>query len=97
MRFMAEVILQIMNKLMISSGLRIFMRGSTNDDFLKFRRIIQKISQISLTQHSTGLSLGNQVDGLPSARHNTEALWDVQGVFGPAPIDKLDQNKIENV
>ena len=31
---------------------------------------------IEFTQHSTGLSLGNLVDGLPGAlQRNTEALW----------------------
>ena len=53
---------------------------------------MQKIIQISVTQHSTGLSLGNQVDGLPSARH-TEAFWGGQAVFGPAAIHALDKHK----
>ena len=50
---------------------------------------------IEFTEHSTGLSLGNLVDGLPGALH-TEALWGGQGVFGPATIDTLDKKKIEN-
>ena len=40
---------------------------------------------MELTQHSTGGSLGNLVDGLPGALH-TEAFWKRQGVFQPAPI-----------
>ena len=48
---------------------------------------------IEFTQHSTGLSLGNLVDGLPGALH-TEALWGGQGVLGPAAIHTLGkQNK----
>ena len=45
----------------------------------------------------TSLSDVNLVDGLPSARHNTEAVWGAHGVFGPAPICNLDQKmyKIE--
>ena len=42
----------------------------------------------------TGPSLGNQVDGLPSARH-TEAVWGPHGVFGPAPIHDKTQKNIE--
>ena len=41
---------------------------------------------MEFTQHSTGLLLGNLVDGLPGALH-TKAVWGVQGIFGPAPID----------
>ena len=55
----------------------------------------------------TGPSLGNQVDGLPSARHNreflslmsnTKAVWRPHGVSGPAPIHAPDpwQLKIED-
>ena len=47
---------------------------------------------MEVTQHSTGLSFGNQVDGLPGALH-TEALWGGQGVFGPAPIYALDKKR----
>ena len=43
-----------------------------------------------------GLSLGNQVDGLPGALH-TEALWGGQGVFGPAPIHALHKKEKEKV
>ena len=42
----------------------------------------------------TGPSLGNQVDGLPSARH-TEAVWGPHGVFGPAPIHAPDPLKLK--
>ena len=42
----------------------------------------------------TGPSLGNQVDGLPSARH-TEAVWGPHGVFGPAAIGTLDPRKLK--
>ena len=41
----------------------------------------------------TGPSLGNQVDGLLSARH-TEAVWGPCGVFGPAPIGAKDCKNI---
>ena len=47
------------------------------------------------TKHSTGLSLGTQVDGLPGAFH-TEVLWAPHGVYGPAPIEYLEEKKIEN-
>ena len=52
---------------------------------------------MEFTQNSTGLSLGNLVDGLPGALHNTEALWGGQGVFGPAPIDTLAKKQIVNI
>ena len=52
---------------------------------------------IEFTQHSTGLSLGNLVDGLLGASHNTEALWGSQGVFGPAAIDTMDKKQIVNI
>ena len=41
-----------------------------------------------------GSPRGNQVDRLPSVRH-TEAVWGAHGVFGPAPIYKLDQKMYE--
>ena len=44
------------------------------------------------TQNSAGISLENQVEGLPGALH-TEARWMGQEVLGPAPIDTLDNNK----
>ena len=53
--------------------------------------VFSKIAKF--TQHSSGPWLGNLVDGLPGALHNTEALWGGQGVFGPAPIGTLDKNK----
>ena len=43
---------------------------------------------IEFTRNSTGLSLGNLVDGLPGALHS-EALWGAQGGFGPAPIGNM--------
>ena len=49
--------------------------------------------KIQFARHSTGLSLGNLVDGLPGALHNTEAVWRGQGAFGPAAIDTLDKTK----
>ena len=52
---------------------------------------------LEFPEHSTGLSLGNQVDGLPGALHNTEAVRAAHGSFGLAPIDKLDQKNIEKV
>ena len=52
---------------------------------------------MEFTQHSTGLPLGNQVDGLPGALHSTEAVWGPHGVFGPAPIGKSDHKKIGDV
>ena len=48
---------------------------------------------MEFTQHATGLSLGNLVDGLPGALH-TEALWGGQGVFGPAAIGTLAKKNI---
>ena len=51
---------------------------------------------IEFTRNSTGLSLGNLVDGLPGALH-TEALWGGQGVFGPAAIHTLDKKDIVNI
>ena len=45
---------------------------------------------------STGPSGGNQVDGLPPARH-TEAVWGVQGPFGPAPIGAHAKKNIVNI
>ena len=41
-------------------------------------------------QHSTGLSIGKQADGLPDARH-TDAVWAPHGVLGPAPIHALNK------
>ena len=52
---------------------------------------------MEFNKKSTGLSLGNLVDGLPGALHNTEALWGGQGVFGPVPIDTLAKKKIINI
>ena len=52
---------------------------------------------MEFTQNSTGLSLGNLVDGLPGALHNAEALWGGQGVLGLAPIDILAKKKIVNI
>ena len=49
---------------------------------------------IKLFSYSTGLSLGNQVDGLPGALH-TGAVWGVQGAFRPAPIYELDPRKLK--
>ena len=42
----------------------------------------------------TGPSIGNQVDGLPSARH-TRAVWGPHGVLGPAPIGEHDPRKFK--
>ncbi len=68
--------------------------------FLDLSRNVLKISERkskSLSPDSTSLSDGNLVDGLPSARHNTEAVWGAHGVFGPAAIGDLDKKmyKIE--
>ena len=52
------------------------------------------LESMEFTQNSTGLSLGNLVDGLPGALHNTEALWGGQGVFRPAAIGTLAKKKI---
>ena len=52
-------------------------------------------NNIEFAKTSTGLSLGNQVDGLPGALH-TEALGGPHGVFGPAPIYTLEPQEIEN-
>ena len=41
---------------------------------------------LEFTEHSTGLSLGKQVDGLPSARQSTEAVEASHGGLGPEPI-----------
>ena len=43
-----------------------------------------------------GSSLVNKVDGLPSVRH-TEAVWGVQGAFGPAAIRAHAKKKIVNI
>ena len=51
---------------------------------------------MKLFSYSTGLSLGNQVDGLPGALH-TEAVWGVQGAFGPAAIHAHAKKKIVNI
>ena len=51
---------------------------------------------IEFTRNSTGLSLGNLVDGLPGAL-NTEALWGGQGVFWLAPIGAWAKKKIVNI
>ena len=58
------------------------MRGSENDDCLHLEKLSRKLVEyqeyqekvylwivlknIEVTQHSTGLLLGNQVDGLPA-------------------------------
>ena len=60
--------------------------------FVFFQDFAQNIQEISVSQ-LYGSSLGNQVDGLPSARH-TEALWGPHGVFGPAPIHAHDHVKL---
>ena len=52
---------------------------------------------MEITIISKGLSLENQVDGLPGASHRTEAVWALHGSFWPAPIATLDKEKIENV
>ena len=102
MRFMAEVILRIIRKLLISSRVQILIEGSTNDVFFDFFRFFSKsVKYIEYyggfyTPHSTGLSLGNQVDGLPGASH-TEALWGGQGLFGPAPIGDMDKKNVVNI
>ena len=44
---------------------------------------------------STSLPGGNQVDGLPPARHNTEAVGRPHGVRGSAPIGTLDHRKLK--
>ena len=54
---------------MISSRSKLSREGWEIICFLKFRQTILELDRISVTQHSTGLSLGNQVDGLPSAQH----------------------------
>ena len=54
------------------------------------------LKDIEFTQHSTGLLLGSQVDGLPGALH-TEALGAPHGWYAPAAIDTLDKKEIENV
>ena len=71
---MAEVIFKIIKKFMIYSRMHIFIEGSENCDFLdnleKFVRKFVKYQEYHggfYTAHSTGLSLGNQVDGLPGA------------------------------
>ena len=89
LRLMVEVVLKIVRKLNRYSRIQTFLRRSEIMIFLKFDNFFLKIIQISVTQHSTGLSLGNQVDSLPSAQH-TEAVWGDQGAFRPAPIDRLD-------
>ena len=55
------------------------MKGSTNYEF--FEKILSFPQKSwgwtdfsGITQHSTGLSLGNQVDGLPGALHHTLLL-----------------------
>ena len=51
---------------------------------------------LEFTSSSTGLSLGNQVDGLPGALH-TEALGTPHGGYVPAADDTLDKTKIQNI
>ena len=66
-------------------------------DYPKYRGgvcILMFFGRLQLIQHSTGLSLGNLVDGLPCALHNTEALWWGQGVFRPAAIHALAKEEI---
>ena len=46
--------------------------------------------------HSTSLSGGSLVEGLPPARLNTEAVEGPHGGLGPAPIDALDLRKLKN-
>ena len=66
---MAEVVLKIVRKLKVDSPMLIFIRGSEMMICLKFDKSIRTNIQILVSQKSTGLPLGNQVDGLPSARH----------------------------
>ena len=91
---------------MICSRVQNFMGGSTNNVFRLFDKLFRKFVKYhdfyyggfistEFTQHSTGLLLRNQVDGLPGSLH-TEAVWAPHGSFESAPIDKLDQQKIEN-
>ena len=47
-----------------------------------------------ISRSSTSPPGVNQVDGLPPVL-NTEAVWGPHGVFGPAPIYKLDQEMYE--
>ena len=52
-----------------------------------FKEMLLKVLYIfprGLIEHSTSLSDGNLVDGLPSARHSE--VWAEREVFGPAPI-----------
>ena len=50
---------------------------------------------LEFSEHPTGPSLGNLVDGLSGALH-TEPVWAPHGSFGPAPIHKSVPQKIEN-
>ena len=62
------------------------------EDLSNIRNFREGFTQYEFTQHSTGLSLGNQVDGSPVALH-TEAVWGGQGALGPAAIDTLDNKQ----
>ena len=74
------------------------MIGQTSDDFVRkfilFCRMIQNYCEIAGINLRTfyGSLLGNQVDGLPSARH-TETVGRPHGGFGPAPIDATGPRK----
>ena len=79
------------------------MKGKQNEDFLQTLDLLRNVPEIFECKSgvffpdSTSLSDVNLVDGLPSARHITEAVWGAHGVFGPATIYTLDQKmyKIE--
>ena len=47
-----------------------------------------------ISPHSTILSGGNQVDGVPPSRH-TEVVGEPHWGDPPAPIDKLDPRKFK--
>ena len=52
-----------------------------------------KSGKLIVFHDSRGILGGNQVDGLPPARHNIEAIAWVQGAFRPAPVDTLGGHK----
>ena len=78
-----------------------FDERQKNEDFLKTLDLIWNFQEISkcksrgFSPNSTSLSDVNLVDGLPSARHNTEAVGGAHGVFGPATICTFDKKMYE--
>ena len=73
------------------------MKGKKNDDFGKILDLIRNVPEISECKYigicpdSTSLPDVKLVDGLPSARHSTEAVWGARRVFGPAAIYDFDK------